>query len=106
VLYQDIVKIQQAIDDRTLHEHPFIREACGYAISGSHTIHIMGLCSDGGVHSHIDHIKALVDACAGQGAKHVVLHLFGDGRDTKPQVIMQYLEDLMDYCKHTGSGQI
>jgi 2,3-bisphosphoglycerate-independent phosphoglycerate mutase len=105
-LYQDIVKIQQAIDDRTLHQHPMIREACDYAVSQSKTIHIMGLCSDGGVHSHIDHIKALVDACADQGAKNVVLHLFGDGRDTKPQIIREYIQSLTDYCTERGVGRI
>ncbi len=89
VLYQNLVKISKAVEDGTLAQNPAFNEI----MKKSETIHIIGLMSDGGVHSHIDHIKALAEIAAQKGKK-VALHLITDGRDVSPTSAPQYLEDL------------
>lgn len=62
MLYQDIVKINRAIESEEFFAHPSLKQACEYAKTHGKQIHVMGLCSDGGVHSHIDHLQALAQA--------------------------------------------
>ena len=89
VLYQNLVKISKAVEDGTLARNPVLNEL----LDQSNTIHIIGLMSDGGVHSHIDHIKALAQIAAAKGKK-VALHLITDGRDVSPTSAPKYLEDI------------
>ena len=89
VLYQNLVKISKAVEDGSIEQN----EAFNQILNNSNTIHIIGLMSDGGVHSHISHIKALAEIAAKKGKK-VALHLITDGRDVSPTSAPTYLEDL------------
>ena len=89
ILYQNLVKISKAVENGTIAEN----EALNQILDSSDTVHIIGLMSDGGVHSHIDHIKALAKVAADKGHR-VALHLITDGRDVSPTSAPQYLDDL------------
>ena len=70
-----------------------------------HAVHIMGLLSDGGVHSHIDHLKALIKMAKEQGVEKVYVHAFTDGRDTDPQSGINYVKEIEAYMAEMGVGQ-
>ncbi|TLS73043.1 2,3-bisphosphoglycerate-independent phosphoglycerate mutase [Aliarcobacter thereius] len=93
VLYQDLVKIHLAIKNDTLKENEVIKKT----ILNSNNIHLIGLVSDGGVHSHIDHIIALAKISENFGKK-VWLHLITDGRDVAPDSSKKYIKNLVDIC--------
>lgn len=80
VVYQELTRISKAIDDGIFNGNTALLSAINHAGSCK-TLHIMGLLSDGGVHSHIDHIKAVIRLSASQGAKRIYVHCFMDGRD-------------------------
>ncbi len=84
VVYQELGRINKAINDRTLHSNETLVEAFTYARTHNKKVHFIGLVSDGGVHAHINHLKALCDAAGEQGLKDVFIHAFLDGRDTDP----------------------
>ena len=86
VVYQDFTKITKAIDDGEFEHNPALTKAVDEAVNKGKAVHIMGLMSPGGVHSHEDHIFAAVKMAVSRGAKKVYLHAFLDGRDTPPQV--------------------
>ncbi len=102
VVYQDFTRITKAIKEGEFQQNPTIVEAIDKAIESNNAIHIMGLLSDGGVHSHIDHIKAAMQLAADKGADKIYLHAFLDGRDTPPQSAVQYIEDI----EKLGVGRI
>ncbi len=103
VLYQDLVKINRAIKDRSILDNPEIKNAYSYAKNTGHALHLMGLTSTGGVHSSLDHIKALCDIAAEYGLDKVYLHCFMDGRDTDPRSGKGFIEDLQAHCAGEGS---
>ncbi len=103
VLYQDLVKINRAIADRSILKNPEIQNAYSYAQRTGHALHLMGLTSTGGVHSSFDHIKALCDIAAEYKLDKVFLHCFMDGRDTDPRSGKGYIEDLQNHCAQEGS---
>jgi 2,3-bisphosphoglycerate-independent phosphoglycerate mutase len=69
-------------------------------------LHLCGLISDGGVHSHISHVFELVKAAKAQGIEHIYIHFFGDGRDTAPRSATKYIGQLQDFLKEQGVGEI
>ena len=87
ILYQDLVKINQAIKDKTLMQNPALE-----SLSACERVHLIGLMSDGGVHSHINHILALAQGL--ESTKKVYLHLITDGRDVLPKSALRFLEDI------------
>ena len=93
VLYQDLVKIQMAIEDESIKEN----EALVNLLESSSRVHIVGLMSDGGVHSHINHIKALAKI-AEESNKEVFLHLISDGRDVSPTSGVKFIEEVESIC--------
>lgn len=105
VVYQDLVKINKAIQEKTIKENLVFMEAMEYAKTARKKVHFMGLVSDGGVHSHIDHLKGLLTLAHEEGLKDVFVHAFTDGRDTDPNGGIAYLEDVMEHCKKT-TGKI
>ena len=105
VVYQDLVKINRAIDDKSIRKNKVFSEATAYARAEKKSIHLTGLVSDGGVHSHINHLKGLVDALAADGCKDVFVHAFTDGRDTDPKSGAAFLEDLQSHLDKT-TGKI
>lgn len=105
VVYQDLVKINLAVEDGSLANERVLAEAFDYAKSNSKTVHLIGLLSDGGVHSHINHLKGLTSAAAGKGLNNVLVHVFTDGRDTDPKGGLGYVHDLEQHLEKT-TGRI
>jgi 2,3-bisphosphoglycerate-independent phosphoglycerate mutase len=105
IVYQDLVKINLAIKDGSFHKHPVILDAINYAKKNNKKLHLMGLVSDGGVHSHINHLKALCDVTKEQQLDNVFMHCFTDGRDTDPKSGLRFVKDLENHLK-TSSGKI
>ncbi len=94
VVYQDFSRISQAIEDGSFQTNPVICEAIDKAIKKDASVHIMGLLSDGGVHSHIDHIKAVISLAIKKGVNKVYFHAFLDGRDTPPRSAEKYIAEI------------
>jgi len=99
VVFQDLARINNSIADGTFAENPVLNKTLETAKKDNKQVHLMGLLSDGGVHSHINHLKALCDITDKMGLKEVYIHAFLDGRDTAPNRGAQYLEDLLAYTK-------
>ncbi|MEN2280643.1 2,3-bisphosphoglycerate-independent phosphoglycerate mutase [Algoriphagus sp. SE2] len=105
VVYQDLVKINLAVKNGELNNHPVLVEAFAKTKAAKKKAHFMGLLSDGGVHAHITHLKGLCDAAKHNGLEDVFIHAFTDGRDTDPKGGIGYIEDLQSHLKHS-SGKI
>ena len=105
VVYQELVKINLAIEDRNLHKNVAMLNALEYAKKESKKVHFMGLVSGGGIHSHIDHLKALCSIAAEQEVDNVFIHAFTDGRDTDPKSGTGFLESLEKHMQET-SGRL
>jgi 2,3-bisphosphoglycerate-independent phosphoglycerate mutase len=102
VVYQDLVRINKAIEEKELDKNPALLEAFLYAKKNNKNVHFMGLVSDGGVHSHINHLKGLITIASNSGIKNLFIHAFTDGRDTDPKGGIEYLKDLTDHLHRTG----
>ena len=103
VVLQDISRIDVDVAEKTIGQNPVLKTAIETAIRGDKTLHIMGLVSDGGVHSHEKHIHALIEATAAAGCKKIAVHAFLDGRDTPPRSAERYLARLQAVCDQTGA---
>ena len=101
VVYQDLVKINKAIEEGELAKNPLLTTAFQKAKNENKKIHLIGLLSDGGVHSHINHLKGLCSIANDQGLSNVFVHAFTDGRDTDPNGGLGYIEDLEAHMKST-----
>ena len=99
VVYQELGRIHKAVDDNELPQNPVLKEAFEYAKQNNKNVHFIGLVSDGGVHSHIRHIKGLCDAAATYKLDRVYIHAFLDGRDTDPKSGVNFITDLEEYIK-------
>ncbi len=106
IVYQDLLRISNAIEDGTFFENEAIRSAMSHAASNNKTLHLAGLLSDGGVHSHLEHLFALIDMAKREGVKDVAIHAFFDGRDTPPQSGIRYMEALLDRIDKVGLGRV
>lgn len=94
IVYQELARINQACQDGSLASNPALQELISQASQTKKTVHLMGLLSDGGVHSHIDHLKYLVETIESGGVKNCFIHAFLDGRDTDPQGGLGYIQDM------------
>jgi 2,3-bisphosphoglycerate-independent phosphoglycerate mutase len=101
VVYQDLVKIGNAVKDGSIAENDALKEAIAYAKKEHKPIHLIGLVSDGGVHSHIDHLKGLLSTFSKDQCDDVFVHAFTDGRDTDPKGGELYLRDLQHHMAET-----
>jgi 2,3-bisphosphoglycerate-independent phosphoglycerate mutase len=101
VVYQDLVRVNKAIDDKELDTIPVLLDAFSYAKKNNKNVHYIGLVSDGGVHSHIEHLKGLVTIAKNNGIKNLFIHAFTDGRDTDPKGGLAYLKDLQEHLNKT-----
>lgn len=106
VVYQDFTRVTKAIRDGEFFENPAICAAVDQAVAAGKAVHIMGLLSDGGVHSHQDHIVAMVELAARRGAEKIYLHAFLDGRDTPPRSAQASIELLDATFARLGKGRI
>ncbi|QYA24132.1 2,3-bisphosphoglycerate-independent phosphoglycerate mutase [Gramella sp. MT6] len=103
IVYQDLVKINMAVEKDTLKDEPVLEEALNYAVKNNKPVHFMGLVSDGGVHSHINHLKGLLSAAEKLGVKQKYVHAFTDGRDVDPHSGKGFIEDLLPHLEETNS---
>lgn len=106
VVYQDFTKITKAIKDGEFVSNPAITEGIEQAIKDDKAVHIIGLLSDGGVHSHQDHLFAALTLAQQKGAKRVYLHAFLDGRDTPPRSAEKYLAQAQQVCEGLAGVEI
>lgn len=105
VVLQDLPRINKSISTGEFYTNKVLLEAMENAASG-HTLHIMGLCSDGGVHSKLEHLYAVLEMANRSKVKNVVIHCYLDGRDVPPRSAMTYLGALEDKCNELGVGRI
>jgi len=103
IVYQDLVRINKAVEEKELDKNQVLLDAIEYAKKNNKSFHLIGLVSDGGVHSHIEHLKGLCTIASNQGVKNLFIHAFTDGRDTDPKGGLGYLTDLTNHlAKTTG----
>lgn len=101
IVYQDLAKINLAVENRTLSKEKVLIEAFQYAKDKNVNVHFLGLLSDGGVHSHTSHLRSLIDASQEFGLQKVFVHAFTDGRDVDPKSGKKYVQDLQNYISKT-----
>lgn len=106
VVYQDLTRINLAIDDGSFFENTELKKAFTHSRDRDSSVHLLGLLSDGGVHSDIGHLKALIELAGRQGCKNLYLHIFLDGRDVSPRSGIGYVEELIRYTEAEGIGSI
>lgn len=104
VVYQELGRINKAVRENELVNQPVLKSAFEYARQSRKNVHFIGLLSNGGVHSHIDHLKALCDAASENHIKNFYVHAFMDGRDTDPNSGLPFLLDLEDHLHKTGGS--
>lgn len=106
IVYQDLTRISKAIREGELAGSPVLQEAFKRARDGGGAVHFIGLLSDGGVHSHQEHLHALLEIARDAGVKEILVHALLDGRDTSPTGGKVYLADLQRAIKRIGAGEI
>ena len=106
IVYQELTRITESIQDGDFFENPAFLGAIENCKAHDSSLHLIGLCSDGGVHSHLEHLYALVELAKRNGLKKVYVHCFMDGRDVPPSSGKGYLEQLDAKLKELGCGKI
>ncbi len=106
VVYQDLTRITKAIKDGDFFENEVLNEAIDNALNNKSSLHIFGLLSDGGVHSHNTHMYAVLDLAKKKGLEKVYLHAFTDGRDVSPTSGADFVQEAMDKMKEIGVGKL
>ncbi|MCF6351080.1 MAG: 2,3-bisphosphoglycerate-independent phosphoglycerate mutase [Flavobacteriaceae bacterium] len=105
IVYQNLVKINKAVQEKSLDNQKVLLDAFSYAKKNNKNVHFMGLVSDGGVHSHINHLKALLRASSKANLENIFVHAFTDGRDCDPRSGKKFIADLENYMQKT-TGQL
>jgi 2,3-bisphosphoglycerate-independent phosphoglycerate mutase len=105
IVYQELQRINVAVRDGSFAKNEVLQQALAYSKSNNKALHLIGLVSNGGVHSHINHVKAIASLCAKEGLKEVYIHAFTDGRDTDPKSGLGFLTDLQHHLNET-TGKI
>ena len=106
IVYQDLTKITKSIKDESFFKNEVLTSAMRAVKENNSSLHLMGLLSDGGVHSHVEHLYALLDMAKSFGLDKVYVHAFLDGRDTPPTSGINYISKCEDYMKKMGVGKI
>lgn len=106
IVYQELTRITKSIDDGDFFRNPAFLKAMDNCKQKNSALHLMGLCSDGGVHSHLEHLYALVRMAKEQGLSKVYIHCFMDGRDTPPRSGEGYIRQLEEKLNEIGAGEI
>jgi 2,3-bisphosphoglycerate-independent phosphoglycerate mutase len=102
IIYQDLTRINRDIHNGSFFENSVLLEAMGHVKQKGSSLHLMGLFSYGGVHSHMDHMRALVEMAKNQGLEKVYIHAFLDGRDVPPQTALDDMAGHEEFCRSTG----
>ena len=105
IVYQELERINVAIRNGEFKKNKALLDTIQYAKNNNKPLHVMGLLSDGGVHSHIEHLKAITTICKEEGLQNVLIHAFTDGRDTDPKSGLHFLKELQQHLQNT-TGQI
>ena len=106
IVYQDLVRINRAIEDGAFYKNDALLLATRRARESGGALHLLGLVSDGGVHSHVDHLHACLELARREGVARVFVHAFTDGRDTPPKSGIEYLRQVENRLKETGYGKV
>lgn len=101
IVYQELQRINKAIKDGSFAANPHLLHSIRNAKKNHKALHLLGLVSNGGVHSHINHLKAILDTCKNEGLENVFVHAFTDGRDCDPKSGLGFIEDLQSYMTKT-----
>ncbi len=102
IVYQDLVKVNLAVENKTINTEKVLVDAFKYAKENNKNVHFLGLLSDGGVHSHIKHLFGLIDAADDYGLEHTFVHAFTDGRDVDPKSGYGFLTELESYLEKSN----
>ena len=106
VVYQELTRLDKAIEDGSFFENPELVGACDHVMANSSTLHLLGLLGPGGVHSHWAHLFALLELAKRKGLTKVVYHAFTDGRDTPPQSGLGFMETVQSRMEEIGVGKV
>jgi 2,3-bisphosphoglycerate-independent phosphoglycerate mutase len=106
IVYQDLVRINRAVEDGSFFQNEALLSACRRARAGSGTIHFLGLLSDGGVHSHVEHLHACLEMARREGVPRAMVHAFLDGRDTPPRSGLEYVRAFEKRIADKGYGKV
>jgi len=106
VVPQELVRISDAVEDGSIFHNLALESICQDVITSEGKLHLIGLCSDGGVHSHLDHLIGLLDLAKLQGIREVCVHVITDGRDTNPTDGIKYIAAIQEHIDKIGIGQI
>jgi 2,3-bisphosphoglycerate-independent phosphoglycerate mutase len=106
IVYQELQRINVAIRDGSFAKNQVLLEALRKARQENKNLHLLGLVSDGGVHSHINHLKTIIDCCKSESLSKVFVHAFTDGRDTDPKSGLGFIRNLQEHLDKTGTGKI
>ncbi|HPH38045.1 MAG TPA: 2,3-bisphosphoglycerate-independent phosphoglycerate mutase, partial [Sediminibacterium sp.] len=101
IVYQELQRINVAVRDGSLATNQALNNAIARAKQNGKNLHLLGLVSDGGVHSHTSHLKAICSICHEHGLNNVFVHAFTDGRDTDPKSGLGYIQDVEEHLKKT-----
>ena len=106
IVYQPLELISKKIESKEIYDNENINEVINHVKENNSRLHLLGLLSDGGVHSHIDHLFGLLDMCKEKGIKDIYIHVFTDGRDTPVDSGIKYIEKLQKKLEELGIGKI
>ncbi|HEU4384504.1 MAG TPA: 2,3-bisphosphoglycerate-independent phosphoglycerate mutase [Anaeromyxobacteraceae bacterium] len=106
IVYQDLVRINRAIEDGSFFQNPALLEVCRTARAAGGALHLLGLVSDGGVHSHEEHLHACLELARREGVGRAFVHAFLDGRDTPPKSGLGYVQSLEKRLRDKGYGKV
>lgn len=105
IVYQELQRINVAVRDGDFYRNEIMLQSIRYARDNNKPLHLLGLVSNGGVHSHINHLKAILSICVTEDFFNVFIHAFTDGRDCDPKSGLEFLQELEDFCQQT-TGKI
>lgn len=103
IVYQDLAKINLAVQNHTLKNEKPLIDAFNYAKTNNKNVHFLGLVSNGGVHSHTSHLRGLIEAAQENGVQNMFVHAFTDGRDVDPKSGKKYIQDLQNFLSNTNA---
>ncbi|MEW9094370.1 MAG: 2,3-bisphosphoglycerate-independent phosphoglycerate mutase [Clostridiaceae bacterium] len=106
IIYQELTRITKDIDEGSFYDNAVINEVMDKSLKNNSSLHLMGLLSDGGVHSHIDHLKALLKLAKKKGLSRVYIHGFLDGRDVPPSSAQNYISEIEGFMRELGLGEV
>lgn len=106
VVYQELQRINAAVRDGSFAQNKKLLESVQYAKQNNKPLHLIGLVSDGGVHSHIKHLEAIIEVCEAHQLEKVFIHAFTDGRDTDPKSGLHFLQEITDFCQNKKASLV